>query len=95
MRLSESRLNNGCRPGVVLKLTTEQDIEISIDHIVEMIAGEPSMASDNMAKLINAMGVLNKKYQLTSCDSVDDLNDNGKDFIRDMNYFISEKEAGR
>ena len=94
MRLSETRKNHGSRSGVVLKLTTEQDFEISINDIIKMIE-EGSIASDNMAKMINAMGVVNKKYQLTTCYSADDLNDDGKDFIRDMNYFVSENEAKR
>ncbi len=85
MKLTETNYDPG--KGVFLKIHTEQNIEIKIDHLVKMIEND-SCASDTMAELINALGKVNKEYQTTSCYAADNLNEEGKQFIIDMNYFI-------
>lgn len=91
--LKETRRNHGNREGVILKLVSKQDFVITIKDIVKMILID-SINSDTMAKLINVLGLVNKQYQSTTCWSVDDLNEDGKQFILDMAYFIKDNKDG-
>ena len=90
--LKSTKINHGNHHGLILKMVSEQDILIRIDDLIDMISGKEGICSENMAKLINAMGCVNDKYQSTSAFAADELTDKGKQFIEDINFFINNKQ---
>lgn len=88
MELNSTKYNyGGERHEIIMTCTVNHEVAFKPEDIVNMLK---NLASDDMAKVINIMGKEFNTYELTQAYSADDLNQDGKDFIEKMYYFISD-----
>ena len=90
MKLETSRYNQGLMPEIVMTCTVEHEVAFKPEDIVKMLF---EIGSDDMAKIINEIGYIFNKQELDQCYSVEDLDQEGRDFIEKMAYFIKENNA--
>ncbi len=88
-KLNSSHVNHGTKKGIVSTVTEQHEIEFNPSDIIELLM---STCSDDLAKLINKLGEIYNKDQMSECYSVEDLDDQGKEFIESMYYFLTNKD---
>ena len=82
--IADSRYNHGTRTEIIATVTVQHEIAFSPGDVVTLLN---SLASDSMAKVINHIGSIFNKDQFAEACAVDDLDEDGKQFIEDMYYF--------
>jgi len=87
-KIVESRYNHGITSEIVMTCTVPVEVAIKSEHIVMLLQ---ELASDSMAKVINALGEQFNKDEFAECYSVNDLNEEGILFIENMHYFIKNE----
>ena len=87
-KLNSSHVNHGTKKGIVSTVTEQHEIEFNPSDIIELLM---STCSDDLAKLINKLGEIYNKDQMCQCYSVDDLDDNGAEFVKNMHYFLNKQ----
>ena len=85
-----TKWNHGNPPALVM--TCEVPIEVSFesDDIVRLLN---SCDSSSMAKIVNAMGRAFNQSELAECYAADDLDDDGRQFVDSMYYFLHAKDG--
>ena len=73
--------------GIAVEIT--QTVVLTPEIIAEYMRNE--CGSHEMALFINSMGVMNQKWQSTTCYSTLELTKDGETFIDDLHYFIHDK----
>lgn len=89
MKLESTKYNHGQREEIIMTCTVNHEVAFKAEDIVNMLK---NLASDDMAKVINIIGKEFNNYEMTESYAADDLDQEGRDFIEKMHYFINWEE---
>lgn len=87
--IKDSKYNHGSVPEIIMTCQIPIEVAFKPEDIVKVLK---ACASDSMAKVINAIGEQFTKDEMAESYAVDDLTHKGKEFIRDMFYFIEARK---
>ena len=84
-KIADTMVNHGTQKQIIMKCTIDHEVGFNCEDIIKILKG---CSSDSMAKVINEIGKNFNLDQMAECYAVNDLDENGKQFINDMFYFI-------
>lgn len=89
-KIEMSRWNHGEVPEIVCTVTTAHEVAFKPEDIVRVLM---AAASNDMAKVINAIGAVFNMDQFAEAYAADALNEVGREFIDNMYFFLHSKDG--
>jgi uncharacterized protein YaiI (UPF0178 family) len=88
-KIADSHINHGADK-IIMTVTIDHEVAFSPADVVKVLE---ACASDNMAKVINQLGAIFNKDQFAECYAANDIDEQGREFIENMHYFLLPKET--